>query len=82
MPAATEAFVTTTSESVCKRVNSKFTGELGENTETEVPLAVVNLIPVIGRVKLTTVVFVGGVSEMEILREALPFPPQFVTHRF
>jgi hypothetical protein len=27
------------------------------------------------------VVFVGGVSEMETLSEALPFPPQFVTQR-
>jgi hypothetical protein len=81
VPAATEAFVTTTSESDCNRVNSKFAAELGENTETDVPLAVVSLIPVIGRVKLTTVVFLGGVSEMETLSIALP-PPQLVVHLF
>jgi len=36
----------TTSESDCNRVNSKFAAELGENTETDVPLEVVSLMPV------------------------------------
>ena len=38
-------------------------------------------MPTIGKMKLTTVVLAGGVSEMETLSIALPFPPQFVTHR-
>jgi len=71
----------TTSESDCNRVNSKFAAELGENTETDVPLEVVSLIPVIGKVKLRMVVFAGGVSEMEMLSKASPFGTQFVTHR-
>jgi hypothetical protein len=50
-------------------------------TATWVPEDEVREIAIIGRVKLTTVVFVGGVSEMDTLSEALPPPPQFVTHR-
>jgi len=71
----------TTSESDCNRVNSKFAAELGENTETDVPLEVVSLIPVIGKVKLRMVVFAGGVSEMEMLSKASPLGTQFVTQR-
>jgi hypothetical protein len=52
-----------------------------ENTETWLPDDEVNEIPMMGNVKLATVVFAGGVSEMETLSKALPFPPQFVTHR-
>jgi hypothetical protein len=75
VPVLTDAFVTTTSESDCNLVNSKFAGEPGENTDTSVPVEVVSLIPVMGRVKLRMVVFAGGVSEMEMLSEALPLPP-------
>ena len=54
-----------------------------ENTETWPPDEEVSEIPTIGRVKLTTVVFVGGVSEMETLSEALPPPPpQLEVHGF
>ena len=81
MPAATDALVTTTSESDCNRVNSKLAAVLVENTETWLPDEEVNEMPMIGRVKLTTVVLVGGASEMDTLTKALPFPPQFVTHR-
>ncbi len=35
----------------------------------------------IGKVKLTIVVFVGGASEMETLNNASPFTTQFVVHR-
>jgi hypothetical protein len=73
--------VTTTSESACNRVSSKLAAELGENTETDVPLAVVSLIPVIGKVKLRMVVFAGGVSEMETLSKASPPGLQFVVQR-
>src|SRR5579859_2492109 len=79
VPAATDALVTTTSESVCNRVNSKLDAVPEENTETWLPDDEVSEIPTMGKVKLRTVVFVGGVSEMETLSEALPFPPQFVT---
>ena len=71
----------TTSESDCNRVNSKFAAELGEKTDTSVPVEVVSFIPVMGAVKLRMVVFAGGVSEIEMLRAASPFPTQFVTHR-
>jgi hypothetical protein len=81
VPAATDALVTTTSESDCKRVNSKLAAVPEENTETWLPDDEVNEIPMMGKVKLATVVFAGGVSEMETLSKALPFPPQFVTHR-
>ena len=79
MSAGTEAFVTTTSESDCSRVSSKFAVE--PKTETSVPVELVSLIPVMGKVKLRMVVFVGGVSEIETLSIALPFTTQFVTHR-
>jgi len=38
-------------------------------------------MPMIGKVKLTIVVFVGGASEMETLNNASPFTTQFVVHR-
>ena len=79
MPVGTDAFVTITSESDCNRVNSKFAVE--PKTETSVPVEVVSLIPVMGKVKLRMVVFAGGVSEMEMLRAALPVGTQFVTQR-
>jgi hypothetical protein len=82
VPAATDAFATTTSESGCNRVNSKLAAVLAENTETWLPEEEVSEIPTIGRVKLTTVVLVGGVSEMETLSMALPLPPQLVVHLF
>jgi hypothetical protein len=81
VPAVTDAFVTTTSESDCNLVNSKFAGEPGENTETSVPVEVVSLIPVMGKVKLRMVVFAGGVSEIETLSIALPLGLQFVVQR-
>jgi hypothetical protein len=81
VPAATDALVTTTSESDCNRVNSKLAAVPVENTETWLPDEEVNEMPTIGKVKLTTVVFVGGASEMDTLTKALPFPPQFMTHR-
>lgn len=81
VPAATDALVTTTSESDCNRVNSKLAAVPVENTETWLPEEEVNEMPTIGKVKLTTVVFVGGASEMDTLNKALPFPPQFVVHR-
>jgi hypothetical protein len=52
-----------------------------ENTETWLPVDEVNEMPTIGKVKLTTVVFAGGVSEMETLTKASPFGTQFVTQR-
>ena len=70
--------MTITSESDCSRVSSKFAVE--PKTETSVPVEVVSLIPVMGRVKLRMVVLAGGVSEMETLSIAFP-GPQFVTHR-
>lgn len=49
-----------------------------ENTETGLPLEGVNVIPMIGKVKLTTEVLVGGVSEIVRLREELPVTVQLV----
>lgn len=82
MPAGTDALVTTTSESDCNRVNSKLDAVPEETTETWLPEDEVNEIPTIGRVKLTMVVFAGGVSDMETLSKALPVTLQLVTHRF
>jgi hypothetical protein len=52
-----------------------------ESTETWLPDDEVSEIPTMGKVKLRTVVFVGGVSEMETLSKALPLTVQFVTQR-
>jgi hypothetical protein len=81
VPVATDALATSTSESDCNRVNSKLAAVPEENTETLLPDEEVNEMPTMGKVKLTTVVFVGGVSEMETLSKALPPGLQFVVHR-
>jgi hypothetical protein len=47
--------------------------------ETGLPLDGVSVIPMTGKVKLTTEVFVGGVSDIVTLKNASP-PPQFVVH--
>jgi hypothetical protein len=52
-----------------------------ESTETWLPDDEVNEMPMIGKVKLTTVVFAGGVSEMETLSKASPPGLQFVVQR-
>src|SRR5216683_2232091 len=70
----------TTSESDCNRVSSKLDAELEANTGTWVPVDEVSVMPTMGKVKLRMVVFAGGVSEMETLSKASPFP-QFVMHR-
>lgn len=75
-------FAATRFVSVCNRVNSKSVDGFEENTDTALPLDGVSVIPIIGNEKLTTDVFVGGVSEMVRLRVALPPPPQFVVHAF
>lgn len=63
----------------CNRVSSKSVEGFDENTDTALPLDGVSVIPIIGKLKLTTLVFVGGVSEIVMLKFALP-PPQFVVH--
>jgi hypothetical protein len=82
VPAATDALLTTTSESVCNRVSSKLDAVPEESTETWLPDDEVNEMPMIGKVKLKTVVFTGGKSEMDTLSKALPLTLQLVTHRF
>jgi hypothetical protein len=78
VPAVTDWFATIRFVSDWSRVNSKFVEGFDENTDTVLPLDGVNVIPIIGNVKLTTVVFAGGLSEIVILRLALPPPLQFV----
>jgi len=63
----------------CSRVSSKFVDGFDENTDTALPLDGVSVIPITGSVKLTTLVFVGGVSEIVMLKPVFPPPPQFVT---
>lgn len=72
LPAATETFAAIKFVSDCRRVNSKFAVE---NTETGLPLEGESVIPMTGKVKLATEVFVGAVSETVRLREAFPVPP-------
>jgi hypothetical protein len=82
VPAGMVTFAATRFVSVCRRVSSKSVEGFDENTDTAPPLDGVSVIPIIGIEKLTTDVFVGGVSEMVRLRVALPPPPQFVVHAF
>jgi hypothetical protein len=83
VPAATVTFVATKFVSDCSRVSSKSVDGFDENTETALPLEGVSVIPMMGKEKLTTVAFVGGVSEIVRLSEELPVPPpQFTVHGF
>ena len=82
VPAVTETFVATTSESDCRRVSSKLAGELGPKSDTALPPAEgVKVIPMIGEVKLMIEVLAGAESEMDRLTDALPpqLPPGHVT---
>src|SRR5208282_5572781 len=65
-----------TAESVCSRVAS--TDEVTVVTAWGLPEEGVRLMPTIGRVKLNTLVPVGGVSLREIVKLALPLVVQFV----
>jgi hypothetical protein len=72
VPAATVTLLVIKFVSVCSRVNSKSLDGFDENTETALPLEGVSVIPMIGNEKLTTLAFVGGVSEIVKLSDALP----------
>jgi hypothetical protein len=78
VPAATSCVVMKF-VSDCSRVNSKSADGFEEKTETALPLEGVRVMPMIGNVKLTMDVFVGGVSEMVMLSDVSP-PPQLVVH--
>ena len=62
VPATTVTLSATREESVCSRVISKLAFDVGENTETGLPLDGVSVIPTIGIVKLSKLTPVGGVS--------------------
>jgi hypothetical protein len=55
---------------------------LDEKTDMALPLEGVKVIPMMGKEKLTTLAPDGVVSEMVMLSDALPLPPQLVVHLF